>query len=208
MVKGLIFDLDGVIVSTELNHYLAWKKIADKFDIPFNEEANEELKGLSRKDSLIKLLEISNLSFEETYFNELLTIKNEHYLNSLESLSMKNVLPGVLMLLNRAKERGVAMSVGSSSKNAAFILDKLGLTDYFDIIVDGNGVKYPKPHPEVFLNAAKGMRLQAIDCVVFEDALSGVEAAKSGGFKVIAVGNPNIMNHADDYLTDLTEFKF
>ena len=208
MVKGLIFDLDGVIVSTELNHYLAWKKIADKFDIPFNEEANEELKGLSRKDSLIKLLEISNLSFEETYFNELLTIKNEHYLNSLESLSMKNVLPGVLMLLNRAKERGVAMSVGSSSKNAAFILDKLGLTDYFDIIVDGNGVKYPKPHPEVFLNAAKGMRLQAIDCVVFEDALSGVEAAKSGGFKVIAVGNPNIMNHADDYLTDLTEFIF
>tara|TARA_Y100000739_G_scaffold225940_1_gene232657 strand:+ start:349 stop:975 length:627 start_codon:yes stop_codon:yes gene_type:complete len=208
MVKGLIFDLDGVIVSTELNHYLAWKKIADKFDIPFNEEANEELKGLSRKDSLIKLLEISNLSFEETYFNELLTIKNEHYLNSLESLSMKNVLPGVLMLLNSAKERGVAMSVGSSSKNAAFILNKLGLTDYFDIIVDGNGVKYPKPHPEVFLNAAKGMRLQAIDCVVFEDALSGVEAAKAGGFKVIAVGNPNIKNHADDYLTDLTEFKF
>ena len=104
MVKGLIFDLDGVIVSTELNHYLAWKKIADKFDIPFNEEANEELKGLSRKDSLIKLLEISNLSFEETYFNELLTIKNEHYLNSLESLSMKNVLPGVLMLLDNAKK--------------------------------------------------------------------------------------------------------
>ncbi|MDG2164792.1 MAG: beta-phosphoglucomutase, partial [Flavobacteriales bacterium] len=169
MVKGLIFDLDGVIVSTELNHYLAWKKIADKFDIPFNEVANEQLKGLSREDSLLKLLEIVNLSFEETYFNELLTIKNEHYLNSLESLSLKNILPGVLMLLNSAKERGVFMSVGSSSKNAAFILDKLGLTDYFDIIVDGNGVKYPKPHPEVFLNAAKGMCLQAIDCVVFED---------------------------------------
>ena len=100
------------------------------------------------------------------------------------------------------------MSVGSSSKNAAFILDKLGLTDYFDIIVDGNRVQYPKPHPEVFLNAAKGMGLQAIDCIVFEDALSGVEAAKAGGFKVIAVGNPNIKSHADDYLTDLTEFKF
>ena len=121
---------------------------------------------------------------------------------------MKNVLPGVLMLLNSAKERGVAMSVGSSSKNAAFILDKLGLTDYFDIIVDGNGVKQPKPHPEVFLNAAKGMGLHPIDCLVFEDALSGVEAAKAGGFKVIAVGNSNIKNHADDYLTDLTEFKF
>ena len=208
MVKGLIFDLDGVIVSTELNHYLAWKKIADKFDIPFNEEANEQLKGLSRKDSLLKLLEIANLSFEETYFNELLTIKNEHYLNSLDSLSMKNILPGVLMLLDNAKKRGISMSVGSSSKNAYFILDKLGLTDYFDIIVDGNRVQYPKPHPEVFLNAAKGMGLQAIDCIVFEDALSGVEAAKAGGFKVIAVGNPNIKSHADDYLTDLTEFKF
>ena len=207
MVKGLIFDLDGVIVSTELNHYLSWKKIADKFDIPFNEEANEQLKGLSRKDSLLKLLEIANLSFEETYFNELLTIKNEHYLNSLDSLSMKNILPGVLMLLDNAKNTGVSMSVGSSSKNAAFILDKLGLTDYFDIIVDGNRVQYPKPHPEVFLNSAKGMGLQAIDCIVFEDALSGVEAAKAGGFKVIAVGNPNIKSHADDYLTDLTEFK-
>ena len=208
MVKGLIFDLDGVIVSTELNHYLAWKKITDKFDIPFNEEANEQLKGLSRKDSLLKLLEIANLSFEETYFNELLTIKNKHYLNSLESLSMNNILPGVLMLLNTAKERGVSMSVGSSSKNATFILNKLDLTDYFDIIVDGNGVQQPKPHPEVFLNAAKGMGLHPIDCVVFEDALSGVEAAIAGGFKVIAVGNSNIKNHADDYLTDLTEFKF
>ena len=208
MVKGLIFDLDGVIVSTELNHYLSWKKIADKFDIPFNEEANEQLKGLSRKDSLLKLLEIANLSFEETYFNELLTIKNEYYLNSLDSLSMKNVLPGVLMLLDNAKNRGISMSIGSSSKNAAFILDKLSLTDYFDIIVDGNRVQYPKPHPEVFLNAAKGMGLQVIDCIVFEDALSGVEAAKAGGFKVIAVGNPNIKSHADDYLTDLTEFKF
>ena len=208
MVKGLIFDLDGVIVSTEHNHYLSWKKIADKFDIPFNEKANEQLKGLGRKDSLLKLLEISGLSFEETYFNELLTIKNEHYLNSLESLTIKDVLPGVLILLNIAKERGVSLSVGSSSKNAAFILDKLGLTHYFDVVVDGNAVKYPKPHPEVFLNAAKGMGLQAIDCIVFEDALSGIEAAKSGGFKVIAVGNPNIKSHADEYLTNLTEFKF
>ena len=156
----------------------------------------------------VTLNRYSKCIFDETYFNELLTIKNEHYLNSLDSLSMKNILPGVLMLLDSAKKRGISMSVGSSSKNATFILDKLGLRGYFDIIVDGNRVQYPKPHPEVFLNAAKGMGLQAIDCIVFEDALSGVEAAKAGGFKVIAVGNPNIKSHADDYLTDLTEFKF
>ena len=125
------------------------EKIADKFDIPFNEEANEQLKGLSRKDSLLKLLEIA-MSFEETYFNELLSIKNEHYLNSLESLSMKNVLPGVLMLLDNAKNRGVSMSVGSSSKNATFILDKLGLTGYFDIIVDGNGYSIQNLIPRYF----------------------------------------------------------
>ena len=147
MVKGLIFDLDGVIVSTELNHYLAWKKIADKFDIPFNEVANEQLKGLSRKDSLLKLLEIANLSFEETYFNELLTIKNEHYLNSLDSLSMKNILPGVLMLLDNAKIRGSTMSVVSSRKNAPIILDKLGLPAYLHTIVDGNSVQSLKHDP-------------------------------------------------------------
>jgi beta-phosphoglucomutase len=208
MVKGLIFDLDGVIVSTEYNHFLAWKKIADNFAIPFDEEANEQLKGLSRKDSLLKLIAITNLSFEEKYFDELLQIKNNYYLHSLEGLSTKDILPGVIEVLNSAKERGVSLSVGSSSKNAPFILDKLGLTDYFEIIVDGNGVKTPKPHPEVFLNAAKGMDLSPADCIVLEDASSGVEAAKAGGFKVIAVGNPNIKDLADEYFADLTEFKF
>ena len=208
MVKGLIFDLDGVIVSTEQNHFFAWKKIADKFQIPFDEKANEELKGLSRKDSLLKLLALENLSLEKTHFDELLILKNKHYLNSLKNLSRKDLLPGVIELLNTAKEKGVSMAVGSSSKNASFIIDKLGLRDYFVVIVDGNAVKNPKPHPEVFLNASKGMSLNTNECLVFEDASSGIRAAKAGGFKVIAVGNPNIKQQADEYLTDLTEFKF
>ena len=208
MVKGLIFDLDGVIVSTEQNHFFAWKKIADKFQIPFDEKVNEELKGLSRKDSLLKLLAQENLSLEKTHFDELLILKNKHYLNSLKNLSRKNLLPGVIELLNTAKEKGVSMAIGSSSKNAFFIIDKLGLRDYFFVIVDGNAVKNPKPHPEVFLNASKGMNLKNNECLVFEDASSGIRAAKAGGFKVIAVGNPNIKQQADEYLTDLTEFKF
>ena len=121
---------------------------------------------------------------------------------------MKNLLPGVIELLNTAKKKGISMSVGSSSKNAFFIIDKLGLRDYFVVIVDGNAVKNPKPHPEVFLNASKGMSLKTYECLVFEDASSGIRAAKAGGFKVIAVGNPNIKQQADEYLTDLTEFKF
>ena len=124
MVKGLIFDLDGVIVSTEQNHYFAWKKIADKFQIPFDEKANEELKGLSRKDSLLKLLALENLSLEKNRFDELLILKNKHYLNSLKNLSRKDLLPGVIELMNTAKEKGISMSVGSSSKNAFFIIDK------------------------------------------------------------------------------------
>ena len=208
MIRGLIFDLDGVIVSTEQNHYSAWKKIADKLNIPFNEEANEALKGVSRKDSLLKLLEISNLSFDSKDFDELLMLKNKHYLNSLENLSRKDLLPGVLEIMDLAKEKELSVSIGSSSKNALFIIKKLGLTDYFKVIVDGNAVKHPKPHPEVFLTAAKAMRLSSSECVVFEDAESGVRAAKSGGFKVFAVGNPNIQNIADGYFTDLTEFKF
>ena len=130
MIRGLIFDLDGVIVSTEQNHYFAWKKIADKLNIPFNEEANEALKGLSRKDSLLKLLEISNLSFDSKDFDELLMLKNKHYLNSLENLSRKDLLPGVLKVLDLAKEKELSVSIGSSSKNALFIIKKLGLRDY------------------------------------------------------------------------------
>lgn len=208
MVKGLIFDLDGVIVNTEHNHFLAWKRIANRFSISFDEEANEQLKGLNRKDSLLKLLAMDDVKLESNHFEELLQVKNKFYLDSLRDLSTKDILPGVLELLQEAQRKGVLLSVGSSSKNAPFILDKLGLTDYFEIIIDGNGVKTPKPHPEVFLNAAKGMELLPADCVVFEDASSGVEAAKAGGFKVIAVGNPYIQDLADEYFSDLTEFKF
>ncbi len=206
-IKGLIFDLDGVIVSTEHNHFLAWKKTADQLGVKFSEHENEKLKGLSRADSLKAILAIDNLMISEKEFGTLMLDKNEFYLESIKLLNESNILAGVKKLLISAKEQGIKMAVGSSSKNAPFIVKLLGLDNYFELIVDGNMVTNPKPHPEVFLNAAKGMNLKPSDCIVFEDAESGIKAALAGGFHAIAVGNKNIAEMAHEYLNDLTEFK-
>jgi beta-phosphoglucomutase len=206
-IKGLIFDLDGVLVSTEHNHYVAWKKTADALGIPFSHAENEQLKGLSRVDSLKAILAITNQSIPDAQFEALLQSKNDFYLDSIQQLNKDNLLVGVAELLALAKEKGIQLAVGSSSKNAKFILDKLGISSYFSAIIDGNMVTYPKPHPEVFLNAAKTLGLTPADCIVFEDAASGIQAAKDGGFYAIAVGNSTIANMGDRFLNDLTEFK-
>ncbi len=205
-IKGLIFDLDGVIVSTEHNHYVAWKRTADELGISFTEKENENLKGLSRIDSLKAILAQENVTISEDEFNSLLDDKNEFYLESIAELKQSDLLKGVKELLDEAKTKGLNMAIGSSSKNAPYIIKLLGLTEYFAIIVDGNMVSDPKPHPEVFLNAAKGMGLDPEQCIVFEDAESGIKAAKAGGFFAIGVGNEHIATLADLYLTDLTEF--
>jgi beta-phosphoglucomutase len=206
-IKGLIFDLDGVIVSTEHNHYVAWKRTADVLGIKFTEKENENLKGLSRIDSLKAILALENGTISEDEFNTLLEDKNEFYLESISELNESNLLKGVKELLIETKEKGLKLAIGSSSKNANFIIKLLGLSEFFTIIVDGNMVSDPKPHPEVFLNAAKGMGLAPDNCIVFEDAESGIKAAKAGGFYAIGVGNKNIAEMADEYLNDLTEFK-
>lgn len=205
--KGLIFDLDGVIVTTEHNHFVAWKRTADQLGIPFTEKENESIKGLSRIDSLKTILEMGNVSLPQEEIEILLLEKNNFYRDSIAELSRKDLLPGVLDLLNQAKEQNIPMAVGSASRNAVFIISLLELDDYFVTIIDGNKVKDPKPHPEVFLNAAAALGLKPADCIVFEDADSGIKAAKAGGFFAIAVGNPSIANLADLYLNDLTEFK-
>ncbi|PWL31335.1 MAG: beta-phosphoglucomutase [Fluviicola sp. XM-24bin1] len=205
-IKGLIFDLDGVVVSTERNHFESWKQIAAMLNLHFDEEVNENLKGVSRADSLRFILKNSGTTIEEDRFEELLVKKNEFYRESLGALSGANILPGVEKVLKDAKNEGVKVMIGSSSRNARFILDKLGLLETFDHIVDGNDVANAKPDPEVFLKGAKAAGLNPVDCVVFEDAASGIEAAKKGGFKAIAVGNENIREMADEYLNTLEEF--
>jgi beta-phosphoglucomutase len=204
--KGLIFDLDGVIVTTERNHFLAWKRTAEQLGIPFGEEENEMLKGVSRVDSLKKILSLGNKTIPQDQFDQLLEEKNNFYRESISNLTRKDLLPGVLDLLNEARANAIPMAIGSSSKNALFIIELLDLTDYFDSIIDGNKVKNPKPHPEVFLNAARELGLEPYECIVFEDAESGIRAAKAANFFTIGVGNRNIAHLSDLYLNDLTKF--
>ncbi len=206
MVKALIFDLDGVIVTTEHNHFIAWKRTAESLGIPFEEEHNELLKGVSRVDSLKKILELGSKTISTEEFDALLISKNEFYVDSIQDLNQTDLLPGVLSLLQEAKSKGIKLGIGSSSKNANFILKLLKIDHFFDVVIDGNGVEHPKPHPEVFLNGAKALGLAPSECIVFEDAASGITAAKAGGFIAIAVGNPNIAEMADKYFNDLTEF--
>ena len=192
MIKGLIFDLDGVIVNTEKNHFLAWKQIASELDVFFSEKENELLKGISRRDSLNVILKLAKISLSETKINSL--------------LNKSDILDGVEDLLVKSKNQNISLAIGSSSKNALFILDKLRLTNYFNVIVDGNMVTKQKPSPEVFEKASNYMNLSPEECIVFEDSASGVKAAKEGGFKVVGVGNENIRFLADDYLSSMKEF--
>jgi beta-phosphoglucomutase len=206
-IKALLFDLDGVIVSTEKNHFEAWQQTANKLGISFTVHDNEALKGVNRVDSLRKILSLGNLAISEQEFEALLTYKNEVYLASISNLSTSDVLPGVMDLLKSAKAKGIKIGLGSSSKNAPMILDRLGIKSWFDVLIDGNGVTNPKPDPEVFLNGANSLGLLPSECLVFEDALSGVKAAKDGGFIAIGVGNPMLKGVADVYLNELTEFR-
>jgi beta-phosphoglucomutase len=206
-IKALIFDLDGVLVSTEHNHFIAWQKTAQTLGIEFNEAHNELLKGVSRIDSLKKILELGKKVISEDYFNQLLIEKNNFYLESIQNLTQDHLLRGVLNLLDKAKNEGLKLAVGSSSKNAKHILKLTGIFDLFDVIVDGNDVEFPKPHPEVFLTGAQMMNCQPEACIVFEDALSGIKAAKEGRFIAIGVGNPTLKNETHYYLDDLTQFR-
>ena len=206
MIKGLIFDLDGVIVDTAHYHYLSWREISRDLNIDFTIKDNENLKGVSRIDSLNYILKLGRLSFNTEEKNNLLDKKNNIYKHSISSLGKKNILKGVEKILSKAKKKKMLLAVGSSSKNAKMIVEKLNLTHLFQAVVDGTMVKKTKPDPEVFLKAAKKMNLKSSECIVFEDAESGVIAAKKGGFNVVSVGNTNIRNIGDLFVESLEDF--
>lgn len=197
MFSAFIFDLDGVVVDTAKFHFLAWEEIAQKLDIEFKIEDNERLKGVSRVDSLKIILEIGKKKIDTDSFEKLLTEKNEIYLNHISTLSKNDILPGVHQLLGEIKEKGHKIALGSASKNAKFILEKLSLTSFFDAIVDGTTVKTAKPDPEVFLSAASLLGDEPSSCIVFEDAQSGVAAAKSADMACIGIGEKSQLFKAD-----------
>lgn len=195
--KGLIFDLDGVIVDTAKYHFQAWKKLADELDIPFSKEDNERLKGVSRMASFEIILEIGkrDMSQEEKEFY--CEKKNHVYVSYIQQLDESEILPGVKEFLTDAREKGYKIALGSASKNSLLILDRLGISGLFDAIVDGTKVSRAKPDPEVFLKGAQELKVSCKNCIVFEDAQAGIEAAHNAGMKAVGIGEKTILAKAD-----------
>lgn len=196
-IKGCIFDLDGVIVDTAKYHYLAWKKIADELGFEFTKEDNEKLKGVSRMDSLDILLQIGNLNFDEKTKINLAEKKNKIYVNYISKIDKSEILEGVEDFIKELKGNNIKIALGSVSKNAVPIIKNIGMLNYFDSIIDGNKITKAKPDPEVFLLGAKELNLKPENCVVFEDAAKGIQAAKNAGMYAVGVGDPLILKQAD-----------
>lgn len=202
---GVIFDLDGVIVDTAKYHYLAWKNLADSLGFEFTETHNELLKGVSRARSLEILLDIGDISLSDEKKSEILISKNEDYLTYIYKMGTDEILPGVEALLDTLDKLGIHYVLGSASKNAPLILNQVGLFDRFKGIVDGNSVSKAKPDPEVFLIGAKKLNIHPENCIVFEDAIAGVEAANTANMTSIGIGDKEVLSHADYNYSDLTE---
>lgn len=187
-IQGVIFDLDGVIVSTDNCHYLAWKRMADEEGIPFDRTINERLRGVSRMESLSIILEKAAREYSEEEKQAMAARKNGYYVELIGSLTPDDMLPGALDTLDLLKANGVKIAIGSSSRNTPIILRQLRLENAFHAVADGNAITRSKPDPEVFLLAAKLLGLAPENCLVVEDADAGVEAALAGGMRVLGVG--------------------
>ena len=188
-MRAIIFDLDGVICHTDEYHYLAWKAMADSMSIPFDREINNRLRGVSRMESLEIILEQYHGELSPAEKEALAEQKNELYKESLKQMSPADLSEEVKTTLDALRSRNYKLAIGSSSKNARFILQQLGLGSYFDAISDGNNIVNSKPDPEVFVKAAQMLCIPASDCLVVEDAVSGAVAGKRGGMKVACVGD-------------------
>lgn len=195
-IKAVIFDLDGVIVSTDKYHYQAWKCIASKENIDFNRTINNKLRGVSRGESLEIILENANKEYTRDEKAILLEEKNDIYKSLLANLSSSEILEGVSEVIDYLRSNNIKVAIGSSSKNASLILEKIGLSNTFDEIVDGTMILKSKPNPEVFILAANKLGVDLKDCLVVEDAEAGVEAALAGKMKVAAVGDAIKCNKA------------
>lgn len=203
--KGIIFDLDGVLCFTDKYHYAAWKKLADRLGIYFDEKINDRLRGVSRMESLEIILEKGNKQYtveEKAAFAE---EKNKDYRELLKSMTPADVSQEVRDTLVKLHEQGLKLAVGSSSKNTPLILDRTDLASYFDAVSDGNNITHSKPDPEVFLKAADFLQLEPKDCLVVEDALAGVEAGIAGGFSTAAIGDAVRYGRADYSLSRFSD---
>lgn len=205
MVKACLFDLDGVIVDTAKYHYLAWRRLANELGFDFTEHDNERLKGVSRTRSLEILLEIGGLELDEQTKEELAAKKNGWYVEYIKKMDASEILPGVQAFFAALKGAGIKIALGSASKNAGLILNNIGMVDAFDAVIDGNHVSKAKPDPEVFLMGAKTLGVAPEECVVFEDAEAGIEAAINAGMKCVGVGSPETLREANFVIATFEE---
>ncbi len=200
--RAVIFDLDGVITDTAELHYRSWQRLADELGLPFDRALNERLRGLGRLESLALVLGSSVGRFSAAEQSVLAERKNRYYLDSVARMTPDDLLPGIAELLRELRARGARMAIASSSRNAAAVVDRLGVAGQFDAIVDGNAATRSKPDPEVFLLAAGRLEVPSRRCVVVEDAESGVEAARAAGMAVVGVGPPRRVGRADRVVAD------
>ena len=207
MIKGFIFDLDGVIVDTAKYHYLSWKQLANELGFDITLAQNEQLKGVSRVRSLEIILGWGNKTLSEEAFETYMEEKNDNYLSHIAKMDATEILPDVPKILNYLHETQQGIALGSASKNARKILKKVGLFEDFQAIVDGNDVSKAKPDPEVFLIAAKQLNKIPTDCIVFEDSVAGVTAANTAGMISIGIGSKETLSHADYVFNDFTEIQ-
>jgi beta-phosphoglucomutase len=203
--KAFIFDLDGVIVDTAKFHFIAWQRLAASLDINFTEVENEQLKGVSRVNSLKKILEWGNKEISPEVFQSKMDQKNEEYLELISTLNISDIMPGVHDFLLKLQQRQQPIALGSASKNARPILEKLGIKDLFQVIVDGTNVTKAKPDPEVFLSACNQLGYTAQESIVFEDSVAGVEAANTAGMISIGLGEQDILHEADEVFEHFTD---
>ena len=204
-IAACIFDLDGVIVDTAMYHFLAWKRLADQLGIPFTKEDNERLKGVSRMASLEIILEIGGRKLNDNRKQEYATLKNNWYIDYISKMTSDEILPGSLRFINELRDANVRVAIGSASKNTPLILKQVGILELFDAVADGNNVRNAKPDPEVFYKAASMLGIKPENCVVFEDAIAGVQAALNAGMMSIGVGSAKILTKAHFVVSGLNE---
>ncbi len=204
-IGACIFDLDGVIVDTAKYHYLAWKKLADELGIKFTERDNERLKGVSRMTSLDIILELGKKNFSNSRKNLLATMKNKWYNEYISQMTPEEILPGAMEFISELKRAGIPIAIGSASKNTPLILERVGIKDLFNAVADGNNVKKAKPDPEVFLKAAELLNTEPGRCVVFEDAIAGIQAAINAGMLCVGIGSAIVLKDASFVVRGLNE---
>lgn len=196
-IKAVIFDLDGVITDTAEYHFLAWKKLADDLDVPFEREFNEKLKGIGRMESLELILEKSGKTFSVEEKERLASRKNEHYRTLIQRITPDDLLPGIRGFIKEIKKEGIVTGLASASKNAPFVIKRLKIEDLLDTVVDATKVEKGKPDPEIFLTAAKQLGVEPAKCVGVEDAKAGVQAIKRAGMFAVGIGDQNTLSEAD-----------